>query len=67
MTNFAGAFDLSRLAQKSQATPTQKPVSGALSSWLVKADEQVLRDYMRHCVELNAQGKRVPMLSEEGQ
>jgi putative thioredoxin len=45
MTNFAGAFDLSRLAQKNQpAAPSQ--AAGALSGWLVKADEQVLREYV---------------------
>jgi putative thioredoxin len=46
MTNFAGAFDLSRLAQKNQPPTTQKAVAGALSGWLVKADEQVLREYI---------------------
>ena len=47
MTNFAGAFDLSRLAQKNQpASATQQPAAGALSSWLVKADEQILRQYI---------------------
>ena len=46
MTNFAGAFDLSRLAQKNQPTSTQKAAPGALSSWLVKADEQILREYI---------------------
>ena len=46
MTNFSGAFDLSRLAQKNQPTTTQKPAAGALSSWLVTADEQVLRQYI---------------------
>lgn len=45
MTNFAGAFDLSRLAQKNQ--PAQaKPAAGQLAGWLVKADEQVLRSYI---------------------
>jgi putative thioredoxin len=47
MTNFAGAFDLSRLAQKNQpASTTQQPAAGALTSWLVKADEQILRQYI---------------------
>ena len=46
MTNFAGAFDLSRLAQKNQPTSTQKAAPGVLSSWLVKADEQILREYI---------------------
>ena len=46
MTNFSGAFDLSRLAQKNQPTTTQKPAAGALSSWLVTAEEQVLRQYI---------------------
>ena len=47
MTNFAGAFDLSRLAQKNQpASNTQQPAAGVLTSWLVKADEQILRQYI---------------------
>ena len=46
MTNFAGAFDLSRLAQKNQPAGAAKPASGQLAGWLVKADEQVLRDYI---------------------
>lgn len=47
MTNFAGAFDLSRLAQKNQpVSTTQQPAAGALTSWLVKADEQTLRQYI---------------------
>ncbi len=46
MTNFAGAFDLSRLAQKNQPAAAQKPTAGGLAGWLVKADEQVLRQYI---------------------
>ena len=45
MTNFAGAFDLSRLAQKNQPA-AQQQAAGALSGWLVKANEQVLREYV---------------------
>jgi len=45
MTNFAGAFDLSRLAQKNQPASAAQS-KGALSSWLVKADENLLRDYV---------------------
>jgi putative thioredoxin len=46
MTNFAGAFDLSRLAQKNQAGQNSKPASGQLAGWLVVADEQILREYV---------------------
>ena len=44
MTNFAGAFDLSRLAQKNQ--PTASAPTGAPNKWLVKADENVLREHL---------------------
>lgn len=48
MTNFGGALDLSRLTQK---TPAAAPAAGAtgttvIADWLVKADEQVLRQYV---------------------
>ena len=46
MTNFAGAFDLSRLAQKNQPAAANSQPEGALTSWLVKANEQVLRQYI---------------------
>lgn len=46
MTNFAGAFDLSRLAQKNQAGQNSKPASVQLAGWLVVADEQILREYV---------------------
>ena len=46
MTNFAGAFDLSRLAQKNQPAAANSHPEAALSSWLVKANEQVLRQYI---------------------
>ena len=46
MTNFAGAFDLSRLAQKNQPAAANSQSEGALTSWLVKANEQVLRQYI---------------------
>jgi putative thioredoxin len=46
MTNFAGAFDLSRLAAKNQPAAGQKSPPGALSGWLVSADEQTLRQYI---------------------
>jgi putative thioredoxin len=46
MTNFSGALDLSRLAQKNQPAQTSKPAGGQLTGWLVRADEQVLRDYV---------------------
>lgn len=45
MTNFAGAFDLSRLGQKNQ--PAQQAATAGLEGWLVKADEQVLRKYLQ--------------------
>ena len=49
MTNFGGALDLSRLTQKAQ-TPASAaaaaPAAGVVSAWLVKADEQVLRQYV---------------------
>lgn len=47
MTNFAGAFDLSRLAQKNQPTQSGAAGEGQLAGWLVKADEQVLRQYLQ--------------------
>jgi putative thioredoxin len=50
MTNFGGALDLSRLTQKPAAAtaPTAGASSavGVISDWLVKADEQILRQYV---------------------
>lgn len=46
MTNSAGAFDLSRLAQRNQAGQNSKPASVQLAGWLVVADEQILRQYV---------------------
>lgn len=43
MSNFSGAFDLSKLANQNQAQSTGNAVAG----WLVPADEQVLRRYLQ--------------------
>ena len=43
MSNFSGAFDLSKLANQSQPQNTGNTVAG----WLVPADEQVLRRYLQ--------------------
>ena len=43
MSNFSGAFDLSKLANQSQPQNTGNLVAG----WLVPADEQVLRRYLQ--------------------
>ena len=52
MTNFGGALDLSRLAQKANAgaasasVPAAAPGAIMVADWLVKADEQILRQYV---------------------
>lgn len=52
MTNFGGALDLSRLAQKANAgaasasVPASAPGAIMVADWLVKADEQILRQYV---------------------
>lgn len=47
MTNFGGALDLSRLAQKTPVAPaTSAATTTVIADWLVKADEQVLRQYV---------------------
>jgi putative thioredoxin len=48
MTNFGGALDLSRLAQKTPAaTPTASAANvTVIADWLVRADEQILRQYV---------------------
>lgn len=53
MTNFGGALDLSRLAQKSGAptqgaatTPAAVAAAGVVADWLVTANEQILRQYV---------------------
>lgn len=46
MTNFGGAFDLSRLAQKNQPAGAVAPSNKQVAGWLVGADEQVLRQYV---------------------
>jgi putative thioredoxin len=48
MTNFGGALDLSRLAQKTPAaTPTASAAHATvIADWLVRADEQILRQYV---------------------
>jgi putative thioredoxin len=43
MSNFSGAFDLSKLANQNQAQNAGNAVAG----WLVPADEQVLRRYLQ--------------------
>jgi putative thioredoxin len=62
MTNFGGAFDLSRLAQKNQPGGTPG-ASGTLSSWLPKADEQLLRDY----VAISQKTPVLLLVSDQGQ
>lgn len=53
MTNFGGALDLSRLAQKSAAptqgaatTPAAAATGQVVADWLVTANEQILRQYV---------------------
>ena len=47
MTNFGGALDLSRLTQKPAPPATSgSPAVGVITDWLVKADEQILRQYV---------------------
>lgn len=53
MTNFGGALDLSRLAQKPAAptqgaatTPAAAAAGQVVADWLVSADEQILRQYV---------------------
>ncbi len=51
MTNFGGALDLSRLASKPAAVAPTSPLApgtgtGVISDWLVRADEQILRQYV---------------------
>jgi putative thioredoxin len=41
MSNFSGAFDLSKLTNQNQ------PAGNAVAGWLVPADEQVLRRYLQ--------------------
>ena len=43
MSNFSGAFDLSKLANQNQSQSNGNTVAG----WLVPADEQVLRRYLQ--------------------
>lgn len=42
MTNFSGAFDLSNLTPK-----TATAAENTVSDWIVRADEKVLRDYLK--------------------
>jgi putative thioredoxin len=63
MTNFAGAFDLSRLAQKNQPAASNKPEAGALAGWLVKANEQTLREY----VAISEKTPVLMLISDESQ
>lgn len=47
MTNFGGALDLSRLGQKAPATAASSSSEAhVISDWLVRADEQILRQYI---------------------